>query len=280
MKPGLFAAVVVAVFLLGFAVGRTSVQPASAPMPSAAFSPPSMGSANPAPSGPGMGMGMGMGEMGQAPATGVVTGVISEVIQVPNYTYLNLTTSKGEEWAAVNTTPSAEKGQTVIITNASMMANFTSSTLKRTFPSIWFGQLQPGAGAEKAAAPSSPPMGGGVKPASSSATAGALAAIQKADGPLGLRVSDVFAERKALSGQSVRVRGMVTKVSAVQGLNYVHVKDGSGASGSGNDDLTVVTKATVKVDDVVTVEGRVAVDKDLGMGPRPVVVEEANIVAN
>jgi hypothetical protein len=56
------------------------------------------------------------------------------------------------------------------------------------------------------------------------------------------------------------------------------VKDGSGTTGTGDDDLTVVTQATVKVDDVVTVEGLVAVDKDLGMGARPVIVEEAKII--
>jgi len=220
-----------------------------------------------------------MGEMGSPPSTAGISGVIAEVIQVPNYTYLRLTTANGEEWAAVNTTTTAEKGQNVTITSAAIMTNFTSTTLKRTFPTIWFGQLQgaEGAGAGAMAAMAAP-SGGGFKPPSSSATAGALAAIQKADGPLGLRVSDVFAERKALSGKSVRVRGMVTKVSAVKGLNYVHVKDGSGTTGTGDDDLTVVTQATVKVDDVVTVEGLVAVDKDLGMGARPVIVEEAKII--
>lgn len=277
MKPGLFAAVVVAVFLLGFAVGR-----GSALAPVAAVAPPAPGPGSvgsfpgqptPVPS---------MMEEGQSVPAVSVTGVIQEVIQVPNYTYLRLTTERGEEWAAVNATMAVQKGQTASIGSAALMRDFASSTLKRTFERIWFGQLQPSAGAVPATvdAPSSAGAGaaGFFKAPSSSAAAGALEAIKKAEGPLGLRVSDVFAERQALAGKTVRVRGLVTKVTPVQGVNYVHVKDGSGAGDSGDDDLTVVTQAAVKVDAVVTLEGRVAVDKDLGMGKRPVVVEDATIL--
>ena len=278
MKPGLFAAVVVAVFLLGFAVGRTSVQPSSPASGPVASAPPmgmGMGGSRAMPSMPSGGS--SMTETGQ-PLASAVTGLVSEVIQVPNYTYLHLTTTKGDEWAAVSSTPSVEKGQQVTIVNASMMSDFASSTLKRTFATIWFGQLQEGGGGAGAVAPSAGPSK--ASSPSSPATAGALAAIQKAEGPLGLRVSDVFSERQALAGKMVRVRGKVAKVSQVQGLTYVHVKDGSGSTASGDDDLTVVTQATVKADEVVTLEGRVAVDKDLGMGPRPVIVEDAKVLSN
>jgi hypothetical protein len=122
------------------------------------------------------------------------------------------------------------------------------------------------------------PAAGGFLPGGSGATAGAVAAIQKADGPLGLRVSDVYGERGALAGKTVRVKGKVTKVTSVQGLNYLHLKDGSGTAAAANDDLTVVTKGEVKADAVVTLEGTVAVDKDYGAGPRPVVLDDAKVV--
>jgi hypothetical protein len=229
---------------------------------------------------------MGLGDPGQGlppPSSAVVTGVIDEVIQVPNYTYLRLKTSSGDEWTAVNSTPGLEKGQPATVTQASLMTDFASSTLKRTFERIWFGQLQLGASSGGGAAPSAPAApatGGFFKPSASSATAGAMAAVQKAQGPLGLRVSDVYSERKALAGKAVRVRGLVTKVNSVQGTNYVHLKDGSGTAATVDDDLTVATKGTVKVDDVVTLEGTVVVDKDLGMGPRPVLLEDAKVVGD
>jgi hypothetical protein len=287
MKPGLFAAVVVAVFLLGFGVGRSSLGTGpSAPAPVAAApteTPPS-----------GMGPGPGSAPMGMNdpamtaahPAGNLITGVVEEVIQVPNYTYLRLQTATGEEWAAVNSTTDAVKGQSAVVGQATLMTGFASSTLKRTFDRIWFGNLQGGAGAPAmggamggppAPAGSAPAAGGFLRPGSG-ATAGAMAAIQKADGPLGLRVSDVYGERGALAGKTVRVKGKVTKVTLVQGVNYLHLQDGSGTTAAANDDLTVVTKAEVKADAVVTLEGTVAVDKDYGAGPRPVVLDDAKVV--
>jgi hypothetical protein len=223
---------------------------------------------------------MGMGGQGEGSE---VSGVVAEVIQVPNYTYLRLTTKSGEAWAAVNATTGVEKGQSVSITHAALMTDFTSNTLKRTFASIWFGQLDGAAAAGATPVPASasaPAAGGAMARPGSSATAAALAAIEKADGPLGLRVKDVFSDRKALAGKTVRVRGLVTKVTAVQGLNYVHVKDASGTGLASDDDLTVVTQGAVKADQVVTLEGTVVVDKDVGMGPRPVMLEDAKVLSN
>ena len=279
MKPGVFAAVIVAVFVLGFGVGRSSVTastPASPPPGSMAGA--LSGSAEPP---------QGMGRMdpndpamaAAHPAGTVVTGVVDEVIQVPNYTYLRLKTSGGDEWAAVNATPDVTKGQSVVVVQATLMTNFASGTLKRTFERIWFGQLQgPGGAAPPMGA--APAMGGspGNPHPASSATAGAMAAIQKAQGPLGLRVSDVFAERAALVGKTVRVKGKVTKVTVVQGVNYAHLKDGSGSAGGGDDDLTVATRAELKAEEVVTLEGTVAVNKDFGAGVRPLVLDDARVI--
>jgi hypothetical protein len=285
MKPGLFAAVVVAVFLLGFGVGRSSVTspgPAAAPVAAPFAGAPSSG--EPPSSGMGMGMGSGMNDPALAaahPAGNTVTGVIEEVIQVPNYTYLRLKTAAGDEWAAVNSTTEAVKGQPAVVAQASLMTGFASSTLKRTFDRIWFGQLQgASAGGPPPAMGGMPPpaMGGMMKSAGAGATAGAIAALEKAQGPLGLRVSDVYAERAALNGRTVRVKGKVSKLTAVQGLNYLHLKDGSGTAAAADDDLVVVTKATVKAEDVVTLEGTVAVDKDYGAGARPVVLDDAKVV--
>ncbi len=63
-----------------------------------------------------------------------------------------------------------------------------------------------------------------------------LTGITKADG--GKTVAEVFAEKDALAGQPVTVRGKAVKVNAgIMGTNWVHVRDGSGADGT--NDLTV-----------------------------------------
>jgi len=64
--------------------------------------------------------------------------------------------------------------------------------------------------------------------------------IAKADG--GKTVAEVFAEKDALAGKPVAVRGKVVKVNAgIMGKNWLHVRDGSGAEGT--NDLTVTTAA-------------------------------------
>ncbi|MEZ4219412.1 MAG: hypothetical protein R3B13_00695 [Polyangiaceae bacterium] len=90
--------------------------------------------------------------MGNDPGTAAPTdsdkpallGEVKEAIQVPGYTYLRLQTDKGEVWAAVTTTD-LKVGAKAKIVDAMEMKSFNSSTLKRTFDSIYFGRLD-GAG--------------------------------------------------------------------------------------------------------------------------------------
>ena len=64
----------------------------------------------------------------------------------------------------------------------------------------------------------------------------------------------------------------------VMGKNWVHVQDGSGTAGEGNNDLTVTTSATVAVGNTVLVRGKLGTDKDFGYGYKyAVLVEEASV---
>jgi len=88
----------------------------------------------------------------------------------------------------------------------------------------------------------------------------------------------VFAEKDALGGQKVTVRGKVVKVNAgIMNTNWLHVRDGSGAEGT--NDLTVTTAGTVPgVGDTVLLTGTVALNKDFGMGySYDVIVEDAEV---
>ena len=60
-------------------------------------------------------------------------------------------------------------------------------------------------------------------------------------------------------------------------MNWLHVRDGSGAEG--NNDLVVTTKAEVNVGDVVTVSGTLNTDKDFGSGYKyDVILEDATVI--
>ena len=81
----------------------------------------------------------------------------------------------------------------------------------------------------------------------------------------GKKVADVFAERTSLDQKTVRVRAVVVKLmEGILGKTYLHLQDGSGSAGS--DDLTVTTTEAFSLGETVEVEGRLAIDQDIGVG--------------
>jgi hypothetical protein len=142
-QSAIVAFIVIAAFGVGVMTGRAMVVPQQGPAPVAA-APAAPQAATPFPMG---------GTAPSAPAmppnhpaigggdTGMPSGTIAEVMQVPNYTYLRITTARGDVWAAVNSNPSLAVGQKVAMANASKMEGFNSKTLNRTFDEIWFGSL-------------------------------------------------------------------------------------------------------------------------------------------
>ncbi len=194
---------------------------------------------------------------------GVLTGTIAEVIQVSQYTYLRL---ESGEWAAVPSAPALAVGQPVSVTLQNEMTDFTSPSLSRTFAKIWFGALD--GAAPVARAP--------VAPAAPLEVKAALQAVGSS-AALTLRVVDVFSERKALAGQRVKVTGTVDRVNFVQGIHYVHLKDGTGAAAEKTDDLLCLSGTDLAKGTSVTLEGLIVLDKDVGMGPVSVVLDEAQV---
>jgi hypothetical protein len=207
-------------------------------------------------------------------------GEIVETMDSGGYTYLKLRTSKGEVWAAVRKATVA-KGQKVTLVDAHPMKNFKSRTLKRTFPVIYFGRLgRPGQAAAEGN-PHARGMGSGAmgKMAHPKRTGGKRVTfdkpLAKAAGTNGRTVAELYAQSKDLAGKTILLHAKVVKFTKnIMGKNWVHVQDGTGKVG--DFDLTVTTQATVKVGDVVLVEGTVKADVNLGSGYRyRVLVEKA-----
>lgn len=247
-------AVGVLLFVAGIVVGRVSVLMTQ--LPAASASP----SSAPAPAAPNP-------VAAAAPREGVLEGRIAEVIQVAQYTYLRF---ESGEWAAVPSAPSLAVGQTASVSVQNQMTDFTSPSLGRTFASIWFGALDgPSTG------PVAPPVVQAPAPAATREVSAALQALGSST--LTLRVVDVFSERKALAGQRVKVAGTVDRVNFVQGVHYVHLKDGTGVAGDKTDDLLCLSSLEVAKGARVTMEGLIALDRDVGMGAVPVVLDQAQV---
>lgn len=208
------------------------------------------------------------------PQTSSISGKVLEVKDVESYTYLRLQTKEGETWAAVNKTP-VKKGAEVTIENAMVMNNFESKSLKKKFDKIVFGTLG-GAGAGAAG------MSGDL--AAMHANVGKPAdvgevKVPKATGPDARTVAEIVAKKTELKNKTVLVRGKVVKYTAgVLGMNWIHLRDGSGSAKDQTNDVLVTTKDQAKIGDVVIAKGVVHTDRDLGSGySYKVLVEDATL---
>jgi hypothetical protein len=230
-----------------------------------------------------------------------IAGDVLERIDVGRYTYLRLG-DKGSEgaWTAV---PKAEvqEGAQARVVNAQKMTDFASATLKRTFPTIYFGTLDDGQGTgprqdvgihgngSKPMNPHGALQGHPTSvaeipehhPSDSNTQSVEIGNVRKAQGPLGRQIGEVYGQRTQLAGKRVRVRGVVVKaVANVLNRTFVHLRDGSGSAEAKTHDLTAMLDNTPGVGDRILVEGTLAVDKDLGSGYQyRAILENASVVS-
>ena len=193
---------------------------------------------------------------------------VKEVLNANAYTYLLVTEAEKEYWIAV---PKMEAtvGKTYTYQGGMEMKKFESKDLKRTFDSVLFveGIIDPNATA--VAEPTSTP----VKVVSSKELS---KGITLAKG--GISVFDLYSTRDKLAGKTVILTGKVIKfMPEIMNKNWVHLQDGSNFNGF--NDITITTLEKVKVDDIVTLKGKVVLNKDLGSGYKyDVLVEDAVLV--
>lgn len=208
---------------------------------------------------------------------GVVKGEVMEVIHVENFTYLRLNTHSGEIWTAVISAP-IKKGNVVAIKDAIVMSNFESKILKRTFPTILFGNL---VGAGGNAAPSDVsrlPIGMGSSfVALSQRWKSSTPRIDKANDVNARSVAEIVTHADAMAGKTVVLRGKVVKYNPdIMGKNWIHLRDGSGSESDQSNDILVTSANPVKPGDVVTFKGTVRTAQDFGAGyAYKVLVEDA-----
>lgn len=208
-----------------------------------------------------------------APQT--ISGKVLETMDAGGYTYIKLESASGAEWAAVSAA-TVKVGDSVTLLPQVTLENFESKSLNRTFERIIFGSVAAPGGAS--VMPSGHPSVPGAMKGMADIDPGTID-VPKADGADGKRVAEVWASRSSLGEKKVAIRGKVVKFSpAIMGKNWMHIRDGSGSREKGDDDITVTTKDTAAVGDVVLVNGIVRVDKDFGAGySYAVIVEEAKI---
>lgn len=199
--------------------------------------------------------------------SGKNTGTVIETIDASVYTYVHVETGGKNIWLAGPRTAITQGGAINVDTNAPMN-NFHSKSLNRDFPVIYFVSGFSGdavQNSETTAPASSTALPSGHKPVSDIKTMTAKnMALSEPVRPAenGHTIAEIIANKKELSGKIVKVRGMVTKFTAnVMNKNWLHMIDGSGEN-----DLTVVTDQEVTPEQMITIEGKVLLDKDFGYG--------------
>ncbi len=205
--------------------------------------------------------------------TTAVKGKVLEVINVESYTYLRLETQDGETWAAVGKAP-VKKGDAVSVENVTVMNNFESKTLKKTFPTILFGSL----GKSTASAPAGKFMGLAY-PVFSKKPDTVDAKVAKASGANAKTVAEVMSKGSELKEKTVLVRGKVVKYNpGIMGKNWIHLRDGSGSAADNTNDILVTSQNKASLGQIVTAKGTVHTDMDFGAGyAYKVLIEEATL---
>ncbi len=207
-----------------------------------------------------------------AAAAETFTGAVVETMDSGGYTYMRLQADGKDVWIAA-TEFTVTKGERLTVPLEMPMADFHSATLNRDFPMIYFvsrvgreGQTLQSA-ANPASGLASMPMASHESGAAAAQGAAPMAVVPNAPPAGGLSIAETWAKRVSLAGKAVTVRGTVVKANdGIMGFNWFHLQDGTGQAADGTNDLTVTTDALVKVGDVVTVSGTLAIDKDFGAG--------------
>ena len=208
----------------------------------------------------------------QAPAgADVHTGVVQEVLQATAYTYLKLKEGDRDFWVAI-TKREAKVGETISFAGGLEMKNFESKNLQRKFDSIYFVDRVIGGEQSQPAGHGSMGMPRSTKPALEKQEI----SVERAEG--GITIGELLADPDSYAAKTVRIKGQVTKVNrAIMGKNWIHLQDGTNASGKF--DLTITTQEQANVGDVVTFEGTIVLNKDFGAGyVYAVLMEEAKLL--
>ncbi len=204
---------------------------------------------------------------------------VEEVLQVRGYTYLRVLEDGNEKWLA-GPTSTVEIGETYYYENPMVMKNFESKELKRSFETIYF-----------IAAISNNPEGTNPQKAEALQGQSTPQLVQTSKKPViekkevsvdtisdGITIAELFENKEKYKNTVVKLKGKVVKYNpAIMNVNWFHIQDGSDFNGEF--DLTVTSTEEVKIGDIVTLQGKVILNKDFGAGYfYNIIVENATLI--
>ncbi|MEE8432052.1 MAG: hypothetical protein V3S16_12455 [Candidatus Desulfatibia sp.] len=227
-----------------------------------------------------------------APQLAAGSGKVVQKLDAGNYTYIRLDDGAGNEtWAAVPKTQ-LEIGEQIALKGGTVIRNFNSKTLNRTFDSIIFATGVIRAAGDKNAQTQAATMAGSdvtrsgitahdltpqTRGSSHATVSFTKLKVEKSTAQNGYTVGELFAKGASLNKQKVTVKGQVVKVNPdIMGKNWLHIQDGTGDLAKNTYDLVVTSADIAEKGAIISLEGILAADKDFGSGYRyDVIVEDA-----
>jgi hypothetical protein len=216
---------------------------------------------------------------------GVHKVTVKEVQQTSGYTYLLVTENATDTWLALPKM-TAEPGEIYYYRNGFKMTDFESKELNRKFEEVYFlesisktPEMSPG---DPMANPHQN-LPAAQSDTSKSAEYKANVVVKKeAIEPIasgnGITIAQLYATPEKFEGKTIQIQGKVTKFSTkIMSRNWIHLQDGT--ESAGKFDLTATTTEEASVGQTITLEGKVALNKDFGYGYKyAVLLEDARIL--
>ncbi len=211
-------------------------------------------------------------------ASNIFQGSLIDTFNSGGYTYVEIKTSNGKVWAAGPVTP-VNKGDQIAFNGQMPMQKFHSKTLNRDFDTIYFVSQFSVNGKNMSSAKNGNLQSNSLDPHKNTNKKPhdlKLKSFNKAKD--GQTIADIIENKNKFNHQTLKVRGQVSKFTAdVMGKNWIHIRDSS----SKKQDLTVTTNSSVALNDIITVEGKLTLNKDFGYGyVYDVIIEDAKVSNN
>jgi len=192
---------------------------------------------------------------------------VEEILNTSKYSYLYVSENGEKFWIAIPRME-VEIGGTYHYTGGLLKKNFESKEYNRVFETIYLvSNLHSHSG--DSGAPVAHEAGD-----QGTQSQGTID-VEPAEGSI--QLADLFSDREKYKGKMVQVTGKCVKVNPmIMGRNWVHVQDGSGDGL----DLTITTSENVQLNEVVTFEGVIALNKDFGAGYKyDIIMEQGKLLA-
>ncbi len=180
------------------------------------------------------------------------------------YTYVEVSENNEDYWVAIPK-GNIEIGQTYFYKGGMKMVNFKSTELNKTFDEVWFLQDLYKDNSSK-----------NNSGHSQNKTNDLLKIIQQPEN--GTSLEKLLSDPESFKNKEIIIKGQVVKINKnILERNWIHLKDGT--TFNDKTQITITSKDSASIGDIVTIKGKLILDKDFGYGyVYPVLIENGELI--